>query len=833
MFENNQLQPNPQPSQGPVRAHLRDISLRTRLIVVTILITAFVAIALGYFSYVRTQQSQTFLRDQLKTNIGQQAEYQIQNTALTTANQIDQLLASVTEDLLTEANYLQNIQKQKDLLSPTSYWDAHQKLTRLSTGQWDNPNSDLSSVLVPSNVELTDEEMAKINSYTYLDFFSPEMLKKKSNIVATYFISSNGVTIYYPNIDLAHVVGDFNATSQAFYQIATPANDPKRLPVWSVPYQDPAKKGLIVTNSFPIYDQQDNFIGVIGVDIQLASIATRITNLKVSDSGYAFLIDAEGHIIALPNQGYIDFGVTAIKVPIGEPIRQSIFGQGSEVLQVITREMAAGKRGIATAVINGHENYIAFAPLPSVGYSLGVIVPTAVLNASYISTDLELNNQTRQTLNLSWLILGLVLLVATFISYTAGRLLTNPLNALTTAAKKIAAGDFSVQADENFNDEIGTLGKAFNNMTARLLDSISHLEARVTERTNEFMILNEKNQRQATQLRAVAEIARDVTSLKDLEDLLPEITRYISTAFDFYHVGIFLLDADREYAVLKAANSEGGQRMLARNHRLKVGQLGIVGFVTQTGQSRIVLNVGEDAIFFNNTDLPETRSELALPLKIGDEIIGALDVQSIQNNAFTTSDVDILGLLSDQICIAIQNSRLYDETRLALAEAQNIYTRSALASWREINRQSAISGFRYINGIVEPLRPDNAGEITPIENGSLTIPINFRGQSLGALNIRQPGRTQPWSDSETRLYRSIVERLSFALENARLYVDAQKRASKERVIGEIGSKISSSVNLDNILRIVVEELGRTLPGSDVSVQFEESNLKNQGVPNDR
>jgi len=371
-------------------------------------------------------------------------------------------------------------------------------------------------------------------------------------------------------------------------------------------------------------------------------------------------------------------------------------------------------------------------------------------------------------------------------------------------------------------------------MTAQLRDSISTLETRVAERTGELSIVNEKNQGQATQLRAIAEIARSAANLKRLDDLLPEITQRISATFGFYHVGIFLLDANREYAVLKAANSETGLRMISRSYHLKVGELGIVGYVTLTGQPRIALDIGENAEFFSGPDLSETRSELALPLRAGDEIIGALDIQSSKAAAFTNNDLDTFGLLADQISVAIENARLFEETRIALQEAQNIYTQSALASWREINRQSAVAGYRYANGAVEPLRRDDAPDVpasvSALEdvatvptrgNETLSVPIIFRGENLGALNIRQPGRTQVWSDAETRLYQSIVERLSFALENARLYVDAQKRASKERIIGEIGSKISGSVNLDNILQIVVEELGRTLPGSEVIVQFEE------------
>jgi len=800
------------------------VSLRTKLFAAITTITSIAVLALGYFSYSRAMETQTYLHNQLQSNIVKQAEYQLQTTTIASADQLSQYLNSITDDLMTETKYFENIQNQFGLFSSGSYWDARQKLNRLSSGQWDNPNSDNGAILVPSSVQLNDEKVAEINSFIFLDFFAPEMLTKENTIIATYFIDPDGVTIYYPNNDLANLMGDFNSTSQPFYQSATPENNKLRLPAWSVPYQDPNNKGLIITNSIPVYDKQDKFLGILGADILLSGIETRIANIKAGDSGFAFLIDRDGQILALPPRAYADLGLSANDFIIGKSIQQSNLGQGPEALQGNLKNMIAGQDGIAIALINNKEYYFAYAPVTSSSFRLGILVPTAELNAASINIDTELNNQTRQTNNIILFLIGTILITAGIAGWSIGRLLASPLSNLTIAAQKIASGDLAVKANADSNDEIGILGNAFNNMTTKLSDSISNLETRVAERTNEITITNEKYQKQAAQLVTIAEIARASASLKKLDELLPEITRNISTAFGFYHVGIFLVDVNREYAVLKAANSQGGQRMLARNHRLKIGQVGIVGFVTQTGESRIALDVGDDAFFFTNPDLPETHSELALPLRVGEKIIGALDVQSQEIAAFTSQDIDNLGLLADQISVAIENARLFDELHISLLESQTTYSQSALASWREINRLSSTSGFRYFNGAIEPLRNETKKVETNIQDGSLSIPINFRGQQLGALNIRQPGRTLSWSAAEIRPYQSIVERLSFALENARLYIDAQKRAAKEQIIGEIGAKISGSINLDNILQIVVEELGRTIPGSEVSIQLEEDSL---------
>jgi GAF domain-containing protein len=152
-----------------------------------------------------------------------------------------------------------------------------------------------------------------------------------------------------------------------------------------------------------------------------------------------------------------------------------------------------------------------------------------------------------------------------------------------------------------------------------------------------------------------------------------QTVQLISSYFGYYHAGIFILDDVREYAVLQAANSEGGQRMLARGHKLRIGQVGIVGNVADIGVPRIALDVGDDAIFFNNPDLPLTRSEIALPLKARGQVIGVLDVQSIDEAAFSNDDVETLQVLADQVALALDNARLLKESRDALEELRNLY----------------------------------------------------------------------------------------------------------------------------------------------------------------
>lgn len=369
----------------------------------------------------------------------------------------------------------------------------------------------------------------------------------------------------------------------------------------------------------------------------------------------------------------------------------------------------------------------------------------------------------------------------------------------------------------NLRDAINRATKSEKNLlasNAELVDLNRTLEERVNQRTAELDNANRFNQKRARQFEAISHIARSISSVQTLSELLPQIAQTISDQFDFYHVGIFLLDERKEYAILVAANSEGGKRMLKRGHRLTVGETGIVGHVAKTGHPRIALNTGEDAVYFNNPDLPETRSEVALPLQIGYEIFGALDVQSKQTNAFSQEDVDILTTLAGQVSIAIQNARLYQQTREALIQAEATSAQSSEQQWRQFLTHQDVKGFTFDGLETTSLTQNNAER-----PHSLSVPLILRGTKIGTIKLSSPDPDRMWTDDEIEMVQAAAERASLALESARLLKEAQKRAAKERIIGEISANIGASVNLKNILQTAVEELGRTMPGSEVMIQF--------------
>jgi GAF domain-containing protein len=358
----------------------------------------------------------------------------------------------------------------------------------------------------------------------------------------------------------------------------------------------------------------------------------------------------------------------------------------------------------------------------------------------------------------------------------------------------------------------------------------------VNERTVEIEQANEQNARRAAQLKAVTELSESIAQLQDLNEILPATTKLISQRFGFYHVGIFLIDRDREYAILQAANSEGGKRMLERSHRLQMG-VGVVGFCAQMGQPRIALDVGADSVFFNNPDLPDTRSEVALPMRSRGETIGVLDVQSTKAGAFSSEDLQVLTALANQVSIALENARLLTETRAALTQVQEVYNEFTRAEWSRTITQAEQRGFRFQTGRIEMLESalQTSEVISALQSGevmanpangakekhaAVAVPVKLRGEVIGILHVASNDPFKQWQNDEVSLVQAVAERAAFAMENARLFQDARRRAAKERLISEASARIGGALSIENILQTTAEELERVLGGSEILIQFQ-------------
>lgn len=446
----------------------------------------------------------------------------------------------------------------------------------------------------------------------------------------------------------------------------------------------------------------------------------------------------------------------------------------------------------------------------------------------------------------------LSVLVAIVIGVNMMRSINLPLLELISATEKLAAGEMSTRIAVTNLDEVGRAALTFNQMAEDIEKNQITMRARAGEL-----------EQRSLELETITEVAREITIIHDLNTLLNVSANLIRERFKYYHVGIFLIDERGEFAILRAASSTAAPKMLEQNYRLKVGQEGLVGNVTRTGQAHIALDIDMDATHFqnpflpvmypistvtpNDTDathfqnpfLPQTRSAIALPLRSRSITIGALDIQTDVQSAFSEQDVKVLQLLADQLAAAIENAQLVQQVNETLAEFNNAYQLQTQNVWQSAINQYERSAYEY-DGIQVRSVPQNLPNnlLQQLENGkpiiirenneqnndhtktTLMVPLMVLNQVIGVIGLEQEDPDHIWTNEEISIAQAAANRAGITLENARLLEESQRRAVKERTIFEATARIGSALSIENILQTTAEELEKVLSGSEVVLQFQ-------------
>lgn len=315
-------------------------------------------------------------------------------------------------------------------------------------------------------------------------------------------------------------------------------------------------------------------------------------------------------------------------------------------------------------------------------------------------------------------------------------------------------------------------------------------------------------ERRLVQLKTVAEISRISNTVDDPSALMDQVVDLIQERFELYYAGIFLVDKHNEYAVLKAGSGEAGQQMIANNHQLPVGGASMVGWAVANNKARIALDTGAEKIRFENPLLPRTRSELALPLRSGRQVLGALTIQSEKANAFDENDLAVLQGLADAIAVALENARRYQEVQAHLKEIETLNRQYLISAWSGHFDSGERLEFSYQAETANP-----TGAAGEVHNSQLVI----RDQVIGNLSVESGASA--WSEEEINLIEAVASQASQALENARLLKETQNKAYQEELVGEFSASIRESFNLDAILRTAVRELGDRLNLTEVEAHI--------------
>ncbi len=416
--------------------------------------------------------------------------------------------------------------------------------------------------------------------------------------------------------------------------------------------------------------------------------------------------------------------------------------------------------------------------------------------------------------------------VAVVVAIGVAQMLTQPVIRLTAVARQVEAGNLAARAHVRTNDETGVLAAAFNDMTGQLQAAIEGLEQRVNQRTADL-------ERRSRYLQASAEVGRIATSILDVDQLIEQVVQVVQERFGLYYVGLFLVDSTNTWAVLRAGTGEAGLKMLARQHRLKIGPDSMIGWCISHQQPRIALDVGEDAVRLATFELPLTRSEAALPLISRGQVLGALTVQSDQANAFDEASIAVLQLMADQVAAVLDNARLFAESQVALDAMNRAYGQMGQQAWLDMVRarpnwgyRAGLGGLRLMGDEVTPemaesLRTGQVALSEADERGerSLAVPLKVRGQVIGALTVTRSADQGDWQTDQVNTLETLAAELGEAFDSARLYQDTQRRAAREQLTAQITARMRESLELDTVLQTAVREMGLSLDADVVEVRL--------------
>ncbi len=329
-------------------------------------------------------------------------------------------------------------------------------------------------------------------------------------------------------------------------------------------------------------------------------------------------------------------------------------------------------------------------------------------------------------------------------------------------------------------------------------------ERKTARLEQEIVEATENAERRLIQIRTAADIARSISSLKDPTTILQQVVDQIQLRFSLYYVGVFLVD-ESQNAVLKAGTGQAGQKMIAAGHQLQVGGTSMIGWCIANRQPRIALDVGKEPVRFNNPALPETRSELALPILSRGESLGALTIQSTEPGAFDENDIRVLQGITDSLAIALENAILFEKTQQSLEEIRSLNQAYLRQGWTDAAAFHGEIQYTFEN---KNINNENAANL-------IQVPMILRDQVIGQISLETD--IPNLSPEDLEFVEAVTTQTAIALENARLIDETQRKAFQEETVSHLSAEFSRGVNIEEIITNAVKELSRLPAVSEVSI----------------
>lgn len=499
------------------------------------------------------------------------------------------------------------------------------------------------------------------------------------------------------------------------------------------------KPALVV--SAPIRDTSGAIIGVGMFAADLTELSEQVRVRKVGESGYIYVVDSQNKVLAHPDPAYTTDELYDMSTyPPVAALRQ-----GQEGLTTFTDENGVRWRAYTSVLENGW----------------GVITQ---------QPEVEILAPVRQFQKISIALIVAGATVMLVLSWNIIRRTLLPINVLTDTASAIAAGDINQVVEVKGSDEIAILSSSFNEMTSQLRGMIISLEERVQDRTHD--------------LELAAEVGRIITEkVVDLHEMLTSAVELIRNRFNLYYTQVYLSDPNQKTLVLKAGTGEVGVQLLQRNHRLSINSASINGKAAVEKKPVIVADTARNPNFLPNPLLPNTRSEMAIPLIAGGQVIGVLDMQSEIPGALNEYNLTAFEALAGQLAIAIQNANLFAQTQEARQQIEEIARRTTQAGWEDflnsIDRGERI-GYFYNQDKVLALQ--NAEEIPPQQN--MSIPISVTGVEVGKIQVVDD--SYAWTPYDIELISAAAAQLSRHIEGLRLLSQAEQyRSQAEQALRQL------------------------------------------------